>query len=322
MFLYHVGGALLRSDLPLLSLLPAAERDAQAAPPERSLALIAEDAPLGEPDRWLYTERFPDTSEPWRAVGVAPGGRRLVRLFGHADFLLDRDARAVRVFAFAAAPPAAIEPLFLEQVLPLFWSLLGRPCLHAGAVARGAGEAARAAAFAGRSGSGKSTLASCLAAAGGRLLADDCLVIEPAGEGVLAHPGHRAVRLLADSAQALFASPTAGEPSADGSKRRLDLPARAPSSARPVPLARIYVLEPLDAAASAPRIEALRPRDAVAHLAASLFRIDPADRSRLPDELALLLDVASRTVVARLGVPRRYDALPAVRDAIAADLGI
>ena len=72
--------------------------------------------------------------------------------------------------------------------------------------------------------------------------------------------------------------------------------------------------------APAPHISALRPRDAVAQLAACLFRIDPEDRSRLGAELSLLDRIAAGTVVARLSVPRRFDALPSVRAAIAADL--
>lgn len=309
MHLYRIGGALLRSDLQLPSLVPAAP-----APDGPSLALRAASAPFGEPERWLYTERFEETSAPWRAVGIL-GGQYLVRLFGHADFLLDRAERSARVHVAPGAAAFTVEPLFLEQVMPLLWSLVGVPCLHASAVAWGEGEAVRAAAFAGRSRSGKSTLAGSLAAATSALLADDCTVIELAGDHVLAHPGHRSVRLLADAAEALFASATAGETSIDGAKRRLDLR----GGSRALPLARIYLLE--EAAAEVPRITPVRPRDAVALLAGCLFRIDPEDRSRLAGELALLEAVAERTIVARLAVPRRFEALPAVRAAIAEDLG-
>lgn len=311
MHLHHVGGALLRSELPFPSLSPAEDTSSV----EGSIALVVAPAPFGEPERWLYNERFEETSEPWRAVGVL-GDRYLVRLFEYADFLLDREARTVSVALAPGAEPAVVEPLFLEQALPLFWSLVGRPCLHASAVAWGEGDDARAVAFAGRSRSGKSTLAGSVAAQGGGLLADDCTVVEIAGDRVLAHPGHRSVRLLADSAEALFASPTAGRISLDGGKRRLDL--RGGTAA--LPLARIYLLEVLDPSEAAPRVAVLRPRDAVARLAACLFRIDPGDLSRLEEELSLLERIAARTVVARLGVPRRFDALAGVRAVIAGDL--
>lgn len=315
MHLHRASGLLLRSELPLPSLSLA-----EGAPSaEGSIALVVAPMPFGEPDRWLYNERFEDTSEPWRAVGVL-GDRYLVRLFEYADFLLDREARTVSVALAPGAAPAVVEPLFLEQALPLFWSLVGRPCLHASAVAWGEGEGegddARAVAFAGRSRSGKSTLAGSLAAHGGGLLADDCTVVEIERDRVLAHPGHRSVRLLADSAEALFESPTAGRISLDGGKRTLDLR----GGTRALPLARIYLLEALDPSEAAPRVAVLRPRDAVARLATCLFRIDPEDPSRLDEELSLLERIAARTVVARLGVPRRFDALAGVRAVIAGDL--
>lgn len=307
MFRYSACGVELRSDVPLPSLALASAREAH----EPHLALRTSAVPFEEPSRWLYNERIEETQEPWRAVGLSPSGY-LVRLFGRADFFLAHGSHEARVFVAAGAAAAVVEPLFLEQALPLWLSLLGRPCLHASAVVWGEGDSARIIAFAGRSRSGKSTLATSLAGAGG-LISDDCLVMEVVGERVLAHPSHRAVRLLGDSAQALFASPTAGELSADGAKRRLDVH----GASRTLPLARIYMLEPAFAAA---RVSPLGARDAVARLATHFFRIDPEDHSRLPGELDLLEKVAARTTIARLEVPRRFDALPETHAAIAADL--
>jgi hypothetical protein len=228
---------------------------------------------------------------------------------------------------FPEASSGVVEPLFLEQALPLWLSMLGRPCLHASAVAWGEGDRACAIAFAGRSGSGKSTLATKLASSSvepldpahpragnpGGLLADDCLALQIEGDRLLAFPGHRAVRLLEDSAHALFADAAVGELSLDGSKRRVDVPA----ADRALPLARFYVLEPATSGARATRF---RPRDALARIATHLFRIDPEDYGRLPAELDLLERVAARVRVVRLEVPRSYDALDEVRAVIAADL--
>ncbi len=59
------------------------------------LELIASARAFEEPARWLYTERYDETLEPWRAVGVCADGRSyLVRLFGFADFVLERGARS------------------------------------------------------------------------------------------------------------------------------------------------------------------------------------------------------------------------------------
>jgi hypothetical protein len=316
---YLVGGRELRSELPLPSLSelrdPEETRGAGASHAEGALELIMSAEPFGDGWRWLYPEDGDDAPDPWRAVGVGGGGERyLIRIFGLADFLLSRGSGVARVFVASGAPRSAVEPLFLEQVLPLWWSLLGRPCLHASAVAWGEGERARAIAFAGISGAGKSTLATSLAGEGG-LLSDDCLALDAAEQGVIVHPGHRAARLRADSAEALFASAEVGELAPAGGKRRVPVP--VPD--RALPLARVYLLEPVAAGGDA-RAVRLTPRDAMSRLAACLFRIDPDDRSLLEREFDVLGRIAGQVAVARLLVPRRFDALAAVRAAIAADL--
>ena len=327
---YLLAGRELLSDLPLPSLTPLPDRSPRAVIEGRAtsgdlsgagasdagaLELVASGGPFEEPRRWLYTERWDETGEPWRAVGVFEReGAYLVRLFGFADFLLERGGRIARVFVPGGAPRGALEPLFLEQVLPLWWGLLGRPCLHASAVAWGEGERARAIAFAGVSGAGKSTLATSLARESG-LLSDDCLALDVTEEAVIVHPGHRAVRLWADSAEAMFASPEAGEPSPGGGKRRVTLPV----ADRGLALARVYVLEPAEEA-EAPRASRLTMRDAVSRLAGCLFRIDPDDVAQMAAELDVLARIASHVAVVRLLVPRRFSALAEARAVIEADL--
>lgn len=320
MLRYSVWGVELRSDIRLPSLRPV-EQDASFRDRGARLVLqlLSSREPLGDPPLWLYTEMLGETAQPWRAVGLSDRGY-FVRLFGAVDFLLEKTApgepATARFFVHPAAPAGVVEPLFLEQALPPWLSLLGRPCLHASAVAWGEGERAAAIAFAGRSGSGKSTLATMLAASGakdGGLLADDCLVLEIQADRLLAHPGHRAVRLLEDSAHALFGDASAGELSLDESKRRIDVR----GADRALPLARFYELSP---ASSRARVTSLRPRDALARLATHLFRVDPEDHARLPAELDLLDRLAARVTVKRLEVPRRFDALDEVRAVIAEDL--
>lgn len=310
MFRYAVWGVELASALALPSLRPSSSAHRDPADSPRILTFLRASVPLGEPDRWLNTEMLGDTDRPWRAVGVSSRGY-FVRLFGAVDFLLERDAPVAHFFVDPAAEDGVVEPLFLEQALPLWLSWLGRPCLHASAVAWGD----RAVAFSGRSGAGKSTLATMLASSpsSGGLIADDCLPIEIAGDRALVHPGHRAVRLLRDSAAAIFADPCAGDLSLDGEKRRIDVPAAERSS----PLARYYELVPSQGSA---RVIPLRRRDALGTFATHLFRVDPEDPARLPGELELLTSLTERVRVARLHVPRRYDALDDVRAVIEADL--
>lgn len=310
---YLIAGRELRSDLPLPSLTPLSFVSAREG---TELELIASAEPLGEPRRWLYTESDEATGAPWRAVGALGGeGVYLVRLFGFADFVLERESRIARVFVQGGAPRGALEPLFLEQVLPLWWGLVGRPCLHASAVAWGAGDRGRAIAFAGVSGAGKSTLATSLAREGG-LFSDDCLALDVTDRGVIVHPGHRAVRLWADSAEAMFDSAEVGEPAPGGGKRRVVVPV----ADRGLALARVYALEPAAADDPAPRASRLTMRDAVSRLAGCLFRIDPDDQAQLVKELDVLARIASHVTVVRLSVPRRFSALAEARALIAEDL--
>lgn len=314
MFRYVLCGVEVRSEVALPSLRPCEEAPAGAC----SLTLRVAAEPFGEPRRWRYDEEVGPDDETWRAVGICDRGY-LVRLSGWADFFLERGSFTAAVRVAPSASPSVIEPLFLEQALPLWLSLLDRPSLHASAVALGQGDGARALAFAGRSGAGKSTLVTSLVtgarglAPAGALMADDCLALELTADRALAHVGHRAVRLLGDSAEAFFASATAGEPSLNGGKRRLALRA----ADRALPLARVYVLAPTD---GPPAAEPLRPRDAIAALAANLFRVDPEDKARLASELTLLESIAARARVTRLLVPRRFEALAEVRSVIERDL--
>ena len=121
MFRYAVWGVLLRSDLPLPSLRPARDGDSERL----ALTLLHSEAPLGDPERWLYTERLGDTTQPWRAVGASRTSF-FVRLFGAVDFVLERESPTARFFVAKTAPLGVVEPLFLEQALPLWLSLLSQ----------------------------------------------------------------------------------------------------------------------------------------------------------------------------------------------------
>jgi hypothetical protein len=132
-----------------------------------------------------------DTRGSWRTridgreLIVAPSGGRLAIAWGDdCRFELDPAERDLR---WAAPDPAdpAWQRLLLDTVAYLIALELGREALHAAAVVTGGG----AVAIAARSGVGKSTLIGALLAAGATLLSDDIVVVEPTGDGVLAHPG-------------------------------------------------------------------------------------------------------------------------------------
>jgi hypothetical protein len=70
-----------------------------------------------------------------------------------------------------------------------------------------------------------------------------------------------------------------------------------------------------------PAITPLPRRLALMELASHLYRLDPRDRARLTGEIELLYHLVSAVPVARLAYRRSYEDLPAVREAILADLG-
>ncbi len=298
---YRLSGVLIASEIPLPSR-PFSPTPAPAQPITLRLAPALRGEPL-PPEAWHH--------RVFSSVGTAPDGY-ILHLPGCADFWIARDGSAVICVPIDACPPETLAQLFLDQVLPLVFHARGRFAFHASSVAIDGGALV---AFLGHTGAGKSTLASSLARAGTDLLfSDDCLALEPAADHILAHPSYASTRLWPESADALFADRDA-LPLA--SPRTAKLRAALPAAPEPLELRRLYLVESAD---GAPTITRLSRRAALIALAGHLYRLDPTDRARLAGELDLLEKVVSRVPVARLAYRRAYADLPAVREAIRADL--
>ena len=139
----------------------------------------------------------------WTEFHRANGGY-LLRFPDLADFQVSADALAVTGFPAPEISETTVQHLYLNQVLPLVLSKLGKLVFHASAVEVGEG----AIAFVAESGRGKSTLAASFAVNGFRFLTDDGLVVEAADPGYQALPSHPSIRLWEDSEAALV-PPTA-----------------------------------------------------------------------------------------------------------------
>jgi hypothetical protein len=125
-------------------------------------------------------------------------------------------------------------------VLALALHASGWLSLHGSAVALGAG----AVAFLAPKGNGKSTLAFALMRAGGALMTDDTVVIEP-GRPSIVRPGVQSVRLFRDSADWLSApAPLAGSSDIKATFGQLATDARRLTRA---PLAALYLLQSVPA---------------------------------------------------------------------------
>jgi hypothetical protein len=130
------------------------------------------------------------------------GSGYLLRFPRLADFAINHAATAVSCVPASGVSAATVEHLFLNQIVPLALSQQGRLVLHGSAVNSGG----RALAFLGDSGQGKSTLAGHFASHGMPFLTDDGLFIDQLDDRARVVPGHRSIRLWADSESSLLPS--------------------------------------------------------------------------------------------------------------------
>ena len=311
---YEISGARLASPVPLTTLgAPAPEGDGSAAVHVRFEAELPESARAMP----LEVSIADDRDEPLVSVGRGVEGGVLC-IHGAASFWASAAGTEVVCVPIGATPHAAVEQLLIDHVLPKVLQLSGRPALHASAVATSDGVIA----FTGESGAGKSTLAASLArraaAAGAAgdaaLVSDDCLALSAAAGGIMVHPSYASLRLWPDSASAV----AAGLPRTPASPRTEKLRVSLTAAAGPLPLRRVYVLEPGEGAAIA--IERLRPQQALLALTHHLHRFDSRSQDYLRKELAVLETLARTVTVARLRFGHDYTGLPAVHAALDADL--
>lgn len=306
-FHYEVDGASIESDFPLHALTYARP---EGALPTLCLRMASSSAPTPA-SAWEARRTVSDS--PWLSIARFTGGY-LLRIRDLADFTLDLSAPgypALLCHPDAGCPRETLEHLILDQVFPLALHSIGRFSFHASSVVL---DGFGVVAFLGNSGLGKSTLASSLARfAGAALFSDDCLAVTATSGVAVAHPSYAFTRLYPASAEALiddWRELPIVSPRTD--KRRVSLPAER----SPRPLRRLYLLERSE---SAPVIAPLRPRDALAALAAHLYRLDFEDRALLAQEIALLGQIVSDAVVARLAYRRSFTDISAVHEVIRAD---
>lgn len=190
----------------------------------------------------------------------------------------------------------------------------GYHVLHGSCVARDG----QALAFVGESGWGKSTLAEAFLQRGYAVLTDDLLVLDMRPEGAWVVPGPPYLRLRPEAGRALLDGHYDTLPSVSPlSNQRLHALSRGGET--PVPLARIYLLDPEDAPRTA--VEPLPPNEATLHLLVhswgkQMFD-DPAYRTRHFEHCVALV---RGLPVQRLRRVRTLSALPEHIAAVEEDL--
>ena len=263
--------------------------------------------PLGTKPFHAWT--FPDGT-CWTEF-YRTGGGYLLRFPELADFQVFADGLEVTCFPAPEVSEATSQQLYLNQVLPLVLSKLGKLVFHASAVEVAGGSVA----FAAESGRGKSTLAASFAVSGHRFLTDDGLVVETAAQGFEVLPSHPSIRLWGDSEQALIAPGTETAPAlAFTPKSRFLAGEEIRFCDQPRPLRRVYFLG--DGSAVAPVFQRLSPAEALVEWVKHSFLLDVEERPRLAVHFDQVAALANQPIHYRLDYPRRYEDLARVRQAI------
>jgi hypothetical protein len=226
---YPAYGLALRCSFPLPGMAP---RKVGGLPP-LAVDLVGRDR--------LEAAWQGDEAPAWRgrlgdgrelSIARGPGGDLL---FAYGDRALFRFDRLSGSLECAPRDPAELDwqRVLLSRVLPDVSLAYGREALHASAVESPHGAVAVAA----PSGTGKSTLAGELVRRGWPLCADDVLVLEGAGSGVLAHPGAPHVTLAGEVA---WPEPDSATLGVLAGERWVSI---RNAQARPAPLAAIFLFD-------------------------------------------------------------------------------
>ncbi|TVQ85976.1 MAG: hypothetical protein EA400_14130 [Chromatiaceae bacterium] len=266
-------------------------------------------APVATPP--FHTWVFPDGTL-WTEFHRNDGGY-LLRFPQLADFQVAADARTVTGVPVPEVSEGTTQHLYLNQILPLVLSKLGKLVFHASAVEIGAG----AVAFVGESGRGKSTLAASFAVSGCRFLTDDGLVVEPSGEGFAALPSHPSIRLWDDSEAALIPPAARRAPPVHyTTKARFLADENLAFCETPRPLRRVYFLG--DGGSTRLELHRLSPAETLLEWVKHSFLLDIEELPRLASHFDQVAALAKQPIHYRLDYPRRFEDLAAVRQVILA----
>lgn len=282
---YGVFGLVVRSDLPLEELPPAARVDAPDIRIVLGVTGAAADGPYG------YS-----ASDAGTLLRVRDVGRYLIR-----------DGREIVVEPDEGASDRNVRLFLLGSALGALLHQKGLLPLHANAIEMDG----RAVAFSGHSGAGKSTIAAWFHDRGHRILTDDvCVIGFDAAGRALAYPGIPRLRLWREALEATGRDAGDYRRSFDAMDK-YDVPSDR-HALEPLPLAAIYLLRQADAEAEGPSIERLQGVDAVETIVSNTYRGAYLKTiGRTGEHLAACLRVARQVPVfraARLWGFDRFDA--------------
>ena len=259
--------------------------------------------------QWIFP-----TGQIWASFYRSEHGY-LLRFPELADFEISADGDKVFCHPTLDVTEETSQHLYLNQVLPLAQSMMGKLVFHGSAVDVGN----QAVAFVAESGRGKSTLAASFASCGNRFLTDDGLEVEPYNGGYQVRPSHPSIRLWRDSEEALFEPGSQIAPALPfTSKSRFLAGPNIAFCPQALPLHRVYFMGRGD---TSEMIRAsVTGAESMIEWVRHSFLLDVDKRGLLASHFVRVSRLANQPIHFRLDYPRRFEQLSEVREAIVAHL--
>jgi hypothetical protein len=257
----------------------------------------------------------------WFAARKLSNGGFYVRWMGLFEFLIAPDGRRILYRRLKHASRESFSVYLLGQVLSFSMLAFGREPLHG----TGVEIDGQAVTFLGDCGYGKSTLGAAMLARGYPVLTDDVVALEETRGDWHVHPGLPRIKLFPSIARQLLGSAVPGvRMNPETSKLVLRLKSEQ-SVRRPTRLKQIYVLsDPAQETAhhEKPVVDRLSDREAFLEIIRAAFNLTVLDRERFANQFEFAKRLVAGVSVKRLSYPRRLSVLPAVCDAVLADLAV
>jgi hypothetical protein len=262
-----------------------------------------------------------DTADPAFVLTEHGGGKYYHLTYSDgARFVVDEAAQ--RMWG-TTCPPLTTEDLSMYLLGPVMGFLLRHlrfTCLHASSVELHD----RAVVFCGEAGFGKSTTAAALALRGSPVLCEDIVPLELTEECYWVVPGYPRVCLWPDAVTKLVGDADAlPRLSPTWEKRYLPLDGtRAKFAKDRKPLGMIYIFGERSSGKDAPRIEEMRPREALLKLVQNTYMNWLLDRGRRAEEFDELCRIVQQVPVRLVVAHTESNKLPTLCDLIFADAKI
>jgi hypothetical protein len=252
----------------------------------------------------------------WFLYHRVPGGESYLRWVDHFEFTISADGRNIQYNPLNGVTTEALSAYLLGHVLSFSLLAFGFEPLHATVFVIDG----KAVALVGDCGYGKSTLAAALVARGFPILTDDLMVLTRHGSGWMVQPGLPRLKLFPSVAERLLGHHAAGTPMNTRTAKLMIPLAKHQVVSRPVPLKALYILPEPGRPAGRVGIQPLSGCDAFLEVVRAAFNLTVTDKSRLANQFAFAERLVASVPVGRLSYRRSFAALPAVCDAILADV--